>query len=347
MILRRAGHIKASMFRALCQRRGLIGLVILLIVAAWKVWREVLFDDFSTGRESSPEYCVATRALHESPYLQNWLEWYRRLGFSAFYIQTADDIPDFGADVKVVKISKPVANDFHRLEWELKWTLHVDIDEFLVLQSHAHIDQYVSSLPTDATTIQFRWAMHEDVRPRCGPERLTALYPHSHFKTMFRTKNMKRMTPHHTHVYPALNWRSGAFRPMSHASALTANDSYNEAILVHVHTRSVSNLLTKWVTSQLSDKKVASPKVARDMFSGKLLPTLDAYKKYIGVKLSLPWQHTNNFNKTQATVACDIRMDNFCNTSLEWEDMQQFLGPGALDHIRAISHLMNLSIANY
>ena len=299
-------------------------------------------------------YCVVSRYLHEAPYLTFWLDWYRRLGFTRFYIQT-HNFSDFEiADVEIIKLQRPIGEDFGIMERALRraasfgfcrWTLAIDFDEFLILRNHVGIESYLNSVPYQVNSIEFRWAMHEQLEPVCGPVHLTKMYTNWNMKHMFITKSMNRWTNSHgvNISDPWINWRAGRFQSPAGwrgGRPPQPGDSYEEAILLHIHTRSISNMLVKWATTQFRKKAAKNNIVVRKLFSGPLLPILDDYIGIVGPKLRLPLRHTS-----ASSFAYDIHMDPFCDVVREQGDSLYFLGPDASRHVQHISMLLKTRVA--
>lgn len=303
-----------------------------------------------------PTYCLATRSHYDAPYMNHFLDWYRELGITRFYIQTAQTYDMDFADVQIVKTPKAVGNVFKYLVAPLKaaastglclWTLFVDMDEFLILQRHTTIDQYVRSLPENVTSIQFAWAQWMVFEPFCGPLNLTRLFPANFVKTMVKTSNMIKgkaiKNCHLVRVKPMINWVAGAIRPQinTRQERPVPDGWYSEAILMHVQTRSVSDLLMKWAFTNLPKKMPKNRSMAFDFLStSPPLPTLESYTQLIGAKLQIPFERTYGLNRSRATVSCSVHRDHFCDTAREMRDMTAALGPNALQHVQAISRIM-------
>lgn len=122
------------------------------------------------------------RAHHEQPYYRSFVQWYLDLVFHhVFILQTWSNasevtiVKDVGSpnpNVRLVEYAKIIRGTY------FEWVLLVDIDEFLLLDrsKYNNISHYVATMEAKVgcavDIVQFRWAILENVEPRCSSDPL-------------------------------------------------------------------------------------------------------------------------------------------------------------------------------
>jgi hypothetical protein len=238
------------------------------------------------------------------------------------------------------------------------WYLHVDMDEFLILDSPT-IQKYVDSLRNDTNFIQFRWAMIEWFSSNCTSQGLafmlnrTRVYFNMHMKSMF--KGLKNVTlKNHNVAQTAGNretfriFRDCAYsKSASPPAIVTRNPCYSKGFLLHVDTRSITNLFTKWLGWHKSDKK--SIKTPSDWTAlTKTEPytmTLYDYRKIMKRKIMLFEYHTaaafptKFFTFFSALLVPRVKVP-FCNSTIEYLDMIRLSKKNIKPHVERLSTLL-------
>lgn len=136
-------------------------------------------------RRIVPEAKVAIVAIarKENNYINHWIEYHKNLGIEHFYIfdNSFDDEPrldtaiseENNRDVVTViptynrcaaqKDSYKQAYDAYGAEYD--YMLFIDIDEFLTLQQHSTVQQYIRFLQkkcTDFHVVKINWEVYDD-----------------------------------------------------------------------------------------------------------------------------------------------------------------------------------------
>jgi hypothetical protein len=265
--------------------------------------------------------CVCARAFYESPYLDFFIEHYLKLGFNKIIIIKADKfhytVPEeFRSNVDIHIAKKNLGNGLIvKLTKFVKkskcdWVLSVDIDELLVLnKKYNTIQDYVKekiNYCNDINTIYFRWCILEkyDNNPPFDFNSVFnkyKLYSHTLIKSMVKISSLKCLwRPHKCQTYEnhKIYFEQTIFNKnqVKH-SRKDVQTMYDECLLVHVHTRSIHNFITKSLVTSINKhiKDIDKFKIFIDndldnnkQNNGELLNFL---KCIIGKKASLPFDH--------------------------------------------------------
>ena len=139
------------------------------------------------------------------------------------------------------------------------------------------------------------------------------IYENSHIKSMVKINKLKSIyTPHlclmteKIIIYFEENILIEN-KPVNH---IITNKSYNETILIHLHTRSINNLIIKSLNTKF-DNKINNILEFNKLINTKLIDnkTLENMKKYIGIKSEIPFVHATN--KTIILKNYDIKKYNY------------------------------------
>ena len=193
-----------------------------------------------------------------------------------------------------------------------QWVLMIDCDEFLVLNQpsiHAFVGGAERAAGRRLDAFLFRWTMIESLTPWCLEhtpfvrvllnERPAA---NRHHKSMARVTAVSKALLHDFRLKPSdvayRVWADAALIASTYHIGYTpyVNGAYSDSALVHVHTRSVSDLLKKAMRTSLKAKIVRNASALIGLV--QRAPTtdrfalLDNFLKCIGLKASLPLAHT-------------------------------------------------------
>lgn len=284
------------------------------------------------------KYCVYTRAFYETPYLDFFIEHYINLGFDMIIILKADSfsysIPSkFKKHVQlhtVPNLENTLLNKYQHLVTKsvFDWVLSVDVDELLLLhKKYKNIKEYVNEkllIRKDINTFYFRWGMIEkyDNRELNFNQVLKnyKVFSNSHIKSMVKINTIQSIK--HQHIINLINQPIIYFennilqlnKPNKHP--ITQN-SYNEHILVHMHTRSLNNLILKSIVTLLGKSmKRISKKIQNKNDFIQLIncfdenDCIDKFKECIGLKAILPFSHAQN-NVINISNFINEKMDNY------------------------------------
>ena len=183
------------------------------------------------------------------------------------------------------------------------WVFLVDTDEYLLLAPQFEsIQAYIRAKEAKygvLDAIQFRWAMSDQLMPGCQEVFLPDFFAGSvASKAVFQTPQLKTM--HRVAACPRpVNWGSH-FPLMSNRSriylegyfpweanrskASISENAYQETILFHLITRSLSNMVTKSLISEVprsSDKRAKDPVALRNFLSGMTGRELVTYRTMV------------------------------------------------------------------
>lgn len=128
-----------------------------------------------TKETESDRHLVISTMKNEAPFILEWIAHYRAIGFTDFLIYTNDcddatvpllnrlterrivrhepnQVLRRGPHKSALKYAKS-----HWMFLRAKWVLICDVDEFLNLQNHNTIQEYLNSLPLDTDMVTFPW----------------------------------------------------------------------------------------------------------------------------------------------------------------------------------------------
>ena len=219
------------------------------------------------------QYCVYTRSYYEQPYLNFFIEHYYKLGFNKIVILQSDDIeynpPEEFSHIVEIHHIENIGNDaLPKYDYLVKnrfhWILCVDIDEILLLhQSYQNINHYVETMLDTypkLTTFYFRWGMIEkyDIFPTFRFRDVLKqyhMYSNVHIKSMVRSSHLKSIDhPHICTVRDTQIYFEGSILKENNPCHPVSILSYKDHVLVHLHTRSIHNLIIKSMCTCLHNK---------------------------------------------------------------------------------------------
>lgn len=229
----------------------------------------------------SPSYCVYTRAFFDDGYIAAFISHYLKLGFNRIIMLKTDGIP-YTLDSKYQdRVHMQYVNDTQTRPNKLlstfsylikrsgcDWCLSVDSDEFLITDDdhiHDYVQRAVSQKP-GINIIWFRWGMmdrFDDDNLGLGSSIQTyKINRNKHIKSMFLVSNLGPWM--HSHVVgtkePAVVYLNGEVHyhnKNKYFLSLPVPSVYTDYLL-HVHTRSISNLLTKALLTHLPNKAIGN-----------------------------------------------------------------------------------------
>ena len=273
--------------------------------------------------------CVYVRMLNEEPYIDFFTKYYFKLGFDRIFILKSSKNPYTNSDKRVCIHTVPNTgnelleqNDHLIKTSEYDWVLAIDADEFLVLgRQYQTIQEYVRNQLEHNKSInvfQFRWLMIE----RMDNDGLSFTdtintynsYANHHIKSMTKVPDIKCLRQPH---YPDLNKKPVVFFENKYLSNIhpfhdVACDSYADTALIHIHTRSIDDLLLKAASTVLKAKRFASVPAFRKAIS---MPcNLEKFQHAVGKKARLPFVHSSNFS---LDLANPVPMERFNILQLE------------------------------
>lgn len=316
---------------------------------------------------------VLTRFHNECPFFQFFVSYYTVLGFHTIFMQISRQ--DYhlcslytnmrNAHVHLVLSQVNMGNDKTLLQsvasnFSFDWYLHVDMDEFLILDVPT-IQQYVDSLRNETSLIQFRWAMIEWFAPHCTSHGLpfllnrTKVYSNMHMKSMM--KGLKNVTLKNHNVAQTHGPRQlfRIFRDCAYSKSesppalVTRGACYKRGFLLHIDTRSVTNLFTKWLGWHESNSKhIQSPQyllsLQRSLASTM---TLSNYTDLIKRKVLLFEYHTAfPLAQLPAFPLPNISFP-FCNSTIEYWDLMRLAEKDMKLHIERLSALLMERYKNF
>lgn len=240
---------------------------------------------------------VVTRAKNEHGFFYNFIDYYLNLGFDYIIIFVEKNQKYNIENDRILlikhkllgdKICKNIPNVLKDLKINIKWVLHVDIDEYLFL-NNMNIKEYIERYSkNNIGQFIFRWGMIENF---CSIEtennfqnivNKCNIYSNKSYKSMYNLNNViKCDNPHfvivdndtyiNDHKINELNYQCNYY-------------SYNNSILIHFHTRCLENTFIKALTFNLNDKKI-KPSLLNNNYS------CDELKDNM-TKLQLPFAHS-------------------------------------------------------
>ena len=274
------------------------------------------------------KYCVYTRACNETPYLDFFIEHYVKLGFDKIIILKCfnkDDhykIPEEYQKYVLIYNVKNLGNSLlPKYDYIVKnsgydCVLNIDIDEILLLNpKYKNINEYTEeklSINKNINTFYFRWGMIEKCDNTNNYDFINILnkynvYVNSHIKSMIKIDLIRTINhPHITKLKerPIIYFEKKILKiPQPNKHIYNQLCSYKDTILIHLHTRSINNLIEKSYINKLGKgkKRIKDPKQFYSMINSLDIKNnynfnelFIKFKKYIGIKVELLHCHSNN-----------------------------------------------------
>lgn len=312
---------------------------------------------------------VITRAYMENPYIECFIEHYISLNFKKIILLKSDNhnyiINEKYKNNVIIHNVQNTGNCIYTKNKSLfnklnGWYLFVDLDEFLILHNKWNSNivtflEYVQKKNKNVNTIMFRWAMIEKYNNNTSDLSIKNVihdynkYHNKHIKSMVKSSCFINMT--HPH-YPDINTTPCVYIDDKIINNLNPrqdilNKSYHNSYLIHIHTRSIKNIICKSLNNyhNMCSKSIACKNIFINYINNKLYlksnNLLDDFTKYIGVKAKLPFGHANN--KTINTLP-DLKYDcNILNTEIENDLLRFYCNKFSInyDNINEFMELLN------
>ena len=262
--------------------------------------------------------CVYTRTFYESPYINFFIEHYLKLGFDKIFILKTDNL-----DIKInnkfldfIEIKSVENNGDYTLSENLNiikesnydWFLNIDNDEFLFLESqYSNIKEYIKNIldkSPNVNLIYFRWVMVEKFNNKnisfYDLIKNHKLAKNCYIKSLIKTSaKIKHLKPHWG-IFEDDNYEI-CFENLTNIENKGRHNlnhnSYNDSILLHIHTRSFNNLITKSLITKLKPKIINNKNRFKNFIDNEEFKKfndndlIDEMKKNIGAKFCLPFNH--------------------------------------------------------
>lgn len=246
---------------------------------------------------------VVSRAKNEDGFIDNFVDYYLNLGFSfilillekdQIYIPSRDNVLTFTHSKKGDEINPHIPYIIkNNINIHIDWVLHVDIDEYLFLKDNMKINDYINKFKKDnIDQFVFKWGIIENF---CSINRENnfqnmlynnKIYSSGSYKTMYKLDSVKNYSLCTHFVYVNNDTYLDDLQVPVDFFESKEKKYYENAILIHFHTRCLENVFTKALTYSFHDKKINS-----DIFNNKI--SLDELFNKI-LKLRLPFEHSNN-----------------------------------------------------
>jgi len=264
--------------------------------------------------------CVYTRCFFENEYLTYFIQHYIDLGFDKIIILHTGGFEYNLSEVQLnfVEIHYVEnAGDDLLLKYDylvknsdFDWILSVDNDELLLLnKKYKNINDFIEeklTLNNKINAFNFRWGMIEKYDVEDNPNFLFILnnykiFSNSHIKAMFKRNDLINIINSH---FAELNNLTIYFENNiinnNESGFLINENSYKEHVLIHLHTRSLNDLVFKSINSVFKEKTISCKDefidylnmLEQNVYDDDTL--LNYFLKYIGTKAQLPFGHKNN-----------------------------------------------------
>lgn len=301
--------------------------------------------------------CVYTRAFLERAYIISFIEHYVMLGFDKIIILKADNTcytcpPEYLKYVEFHSVKNEadliLPNHIDKIKnSKFDWILSVDIDEFLIIHKrYKHIKHYISYHIKRNPTINgfmFRWGMIEKYDNDDGlkfNELLTKykIFANPHIKSLIKRTSLDYISNPHYFKFneePVIHFENQIYNKPSPLHDLS-NDSYKDAILIHVHTRSINNIISKSYDTALTEKIIKNAEKFANLVNEESLDNcFPKFKEVIGLKATLPFIHSVTMKGHLVTDLSDFKIfeyvNLFINSPLETLDMTNLLKRESID----------------
>ncbi|KAG8463909.1 hypothetical protein KFE25_000077 [Diacronema lutheri] len=269
-------------------------------------------------------FVLFSRVFEDGPYSAFFVDYHLALGFDTIILLDArrggQPRVSFAQPHRVhVHRVRNAGNDLLAEHFALvvasraEWVFVADSDEFLLVDEPtigAYVDR-VERAHGPIDVFSFRWAMIDYFAPRCAHEvdfvrfvRAECCTPHFLHKQLSRVAKVRGLTPH------CASWRDPsmplrvfhdgvaltAARPNALCRTVNAANSTTPpryaTSVVHVHTRSITDLLIKALRTTLSRKRLRNPhRLVELMRAAPVVPRdelLGAFLAAVGNKAALP-----------------------------------------------------------
>ena len=261
--------------------------------------------------------CLYTRFFNEDPYIDYVIEHYIKLGFCKIIILKTDNVQyqvnskyasfvDIHYVTNKGDISLKVNENLLRTS-QCDWALIADSDELLVLnKKYSCIQDFIKEKEEKHPQVNgfyFRWAMLDKFdNNTISFSNLVSNYKvhmNEHIKTMVRIEKFVQLKNSHVSFTKPHNiYLDGNIIHYKKPLYPKNKYMYSEAYLIHLHTRSISNIIMKSLYTRFFSKGISNKKnlislintFDKDIDPEKLF---NQFKECIGAKVILPLKHIN------------------------------------------------------
>lgn len=113
-------------------------------------------------------------AKNENQYINEWVNYHLNIGFDNIVVCDNDDtliLKDIIDDPRVIiedwtgvpSVQQPAYQEtFEKYHNQFDWTMFLDVDEFLVLENHKNVKDFINSFPDDVFCIRLSWKHFTD-----------------------------------------------------------------------------------------------------------------------------------------------------------------------------------------
>ena len=288
--------------------------------------------------------CLLTRFFYEDPHIDFYIEHYLKLGFCKIIILKMDKVR-YSINKKYQPYVEFYYTDNHGdcifgdIGHLLKnsncdWGLVADSDEYLVINNkyksiQEFINEKISKFP-EITGFYFRWGIinrfdnlfdndFEKIQQKYK------LFDNEHIKTMVKISNFKKIKSSHIcHVEPYNFYIDNKVTKHESPWQKVVNNSYDEAFLLHIHTRSINDIIIKSLNTVFEGKQIKNKKNFihfinhfDENIEGSQL--ISQFKNLIGGKATIPYLLC-----TASKIKKPLNLLSFCYentvTNMEQED---------------------------
>lgn len=281
------------------------------------------------------KFCIYVRMCNEEPFIDFFIDYYLKLGFDKIIILNSGAKEYTYQDSRVLIHKVPnIRNELFPKYIDLvkksqcQWVFVIDTDEFLILhKKYQTIKDFVKDklkINKFINVFQFRWLMIEKLDNEVSTFEDTVKkykkYPDTHIKSLTKISNLLYVGCHCSKlkIKPFIFLENKCLNKMMPNNHKVTKETYVESALVHIHTRSMNELIRKAFQPITEQKSIASLRNFKQLISKPI--DLDSFKKSVGSKASLPFSHSNNFSNDTANIVLDNFTTNysdidFVNTS--------------------------------
>ena len=255
------------------------------------------------------------RCFYESFYLDWFIEYYLNLGFDFIVILKADNI-QYSVPINLkkkvfIKNVENIGNKLYDKYFNIiryakpDWVLMIDIDEILILENN-NIKIFLEEklkVNKNINCFYFQWAMMErydnkDLNLKDSYNKYKLFY-NSNIKSFALLNNIKSVNS--PHIFKLSSYTIEKDNKIynyfiNHKNNDSINESYTNYLL-HIHTRSLNNLVLKSLITILRNKSINNIDNFKELINNFSIDDkniLEKFKKTIGLKAILPYSHSNS-----------------------------------------------------
>lgn len=301
------------------------------------------------------KFCIYVRMCNEEPFIDFFIDYYLKLGFDKIIILNSGD-KEYTYHDRRVLIHK-VPNIRNKLfpkyidlvkKSQCQWVFVIDTDEFLILhKKYQTIKDFVEDklkINKSINVFQFRWLMIEKLDNEVSTfediVKKYKKYPNTHIKSLTKISDLLSVECHCSKLKnkPVVFLENNCLNRMMPNKHKVTKETYLESALVHIHTRSMDELIRKAFQPIHEQKSIVSFRNFKQLISKPI--NLDRFKKSVGGKACLPFSHSNNFSNDTANIV----LDNF---TTNYSDID-FVNTSKLDSIiQSITSKYNIDYEQY